>query len=259
MIIPCLKTWLAPEVLLLTNICLYFLSNCPVERFGKYITLFLLLAFSCVCCMVDTTSLGCFPIMTEIVFFLRQQQSNGRLMLYDTSVHQANLSPSLLFLIGTAVSKQSHYTTLQGLPLYLCNVFCFSLLHDLGLLVTFQNLLSSLQTRRDVPSNLFFSFTVPILFAENFHAFEGCNHVASWSLFLSLNNYSPFNLPLLTLDHAFCSPPDILQSLHMFLDSGTQNLIQALIWASLLFICLPSWQILGQVMTLVFNSWHLKH
>lgn len=65
-------------------------------------------------------------------------------------------------------SKQSHYTTLQGLPLYLCNGFCFSLLHDLGLLVTFQNLLSSLQTRRDVPSNLFFSFTVPILFQKTF-------------------------------------------------------------------------------------------
>lgn len=163
-------------MLLLTNICLYFLSNCPVERFGKYITLFLFHAFSYVCCMVDTTSLGCFPIMTNIGFFLRQQQSNGRLMLYDTSVHQANLSPSLLFLLGTAVSSP---TTLQGLPLYLCNVFCFSPLRDLGVLVTFQNLLSSLQTRRDVPSNLFFSFTVPILFAENFHAFEGCNHVAS--------------------------------------------------------------------------------
>lgn len=79
-------------------------------------------------------------------------------------------------------SKQSHYTTAQGLPLYLCNVFHFSLLHDPGLPVTFQNMLPSLQTMRDFPSNLFFTFTVPFLFAEEFHAFEGCNPVASWFL-----------------------------------------------------------------------------
>lgn len=156
-------------------------------------------------------------------------------------------------------SKQSHYTTLQGLPLYLCNGFCFSLLHDLGLLVTFLELTVFIADQERCPKQSVLQLHSSHLLSENFHAFEGCNHVASWSLFLSLNNYSPFNLPLLTLDHAFCSPPDILQSLHMFLDSGTQNLIQALIWASLLFICLPSWQILGQVMTLVFNSWHLKH
>lgn len=92
--------------------------------------------------------------------------------------------------------KQSHYTTVQGLPLYLCNVFCFSLLLILGLPVTFQSMLPSLQTRRDFSGNLLFSFTADFLFAEDFPAFEGCNHVASWFLFLSLNNYSQFNRPL---------------------------------------------------------------
>ena len=228
MIIPCSKSWSATEALLLTSICLYFVSNGPVVRFGKSITLFPLLAFSYACCMVDTTSLGCFPIMTEIGFFLRQQEPNGKLMLYDTSVHQINLSPSLLFLLGTAVSspttpqsKTSHCTCTMYftspcymtwnflLPFRTCCLYC-----------------RPGETSQAICSS---ASQFPFSLQKTFHAFEGCNHVGSWFLFLSLDNYSPFNLPL---KFTFPWPWITLFALHQtFSNHSTYFWIQGLkIW-----------------------------
>lgn len=51
----------------------------------------------------------------KLISCLREKESNDRLMFYDTSGHQTNLSPTLLFLLGitlssptTAQSKASH-------------------------------------------------------------------------------------------------------------------------------------------------------
>lgn len=182
-----------------------------------------MLASSYACLMVDTTSLGCFSIMTEIIY----SETGGNKYQADVFWYMC-ASDQLVSIFPLPVrkyNKQSHYTSVQSLPLHWCNVFHFSVLHDLGLLVTFQNTLPLLQRRRDLPSNLLFSFTVHFLFAE-----EGCNHVVSWFLFLSaqlLSISSSLKVHVsLTLDHAFWSLPDVLQSLHGFFDSETQIQIE---------------------------------
>lgn len=146
---------------------------------------------------------------------------------------------------------------MQGLPLYLSNVLCSSLHHGVGLLVTFQHMMPSLQIRRGFPNNLFFSFSVSFLFAENFHAFEGCNHVASSFLFLSQNNYSQFILLLqfmspqsamkyFTLHQALSNHPHIVGFRDSKLDSSLELCFP--------LISFPSRQILSHMMRLFFIS-----
>lgn len=212
--------------------------------FGKFITIFLLLAFSDACLMVDTTSLGCFSITTEIIY----SETGGNKYQADVFwyICASDQLVSTSSLPVKKYNKQSHYTTVQGLPLHWCDVFHFSILHDLGLLLTFQNTLPLLQRMRDLLSNLFFSFTVHFLFAE-----EDCNHGASWFLFLFLHNYTCFNLPLKFM---FPWPWIMLSGLYQtFFNHSTYFWIQRLKFRlrsfsclSLSFICLPSWQILGQ-------------
>lgn len=95
---------------------LYFISNGPVARFGKFPTLsFLCIAYAC--CMVDTTSFRCFLIITEItlvlfLFFFRysRNQMAGWLMFYAS-----DQLVSISYFSVRNCRKQSHCTTVQGL------------------------------------------------------------------------------------------------------------------------------------------------
>lgn len=65
------------EMLLMTNVCLHFVSNGPGVKFIKFVTL--LLAVSYACCMVDTISFVCFPIITEIAGFFPSETAGKKL------------------------------------------------------------------------------------------------------------------------------------------------------------------------------------
>lgn len=182
--------------------------------------------------------LGVFPSWQKL-FILRQEVTNIRLMFSDTCVHQTNLSPSLLFLLGnttssctTLRSKASHrigamyFTSLYSMIwdslllfrtpcLYYrggetCQAICYSA----------SQFTSSLQRKAVIMSSLDFCF--------------------------SLHNYSRFNLPLKFM---FPWPWIMLSDLcQTFFNHSMDFLIQRLKFRlrsfscpSLLFICLPSW------------------
>lgn len=175
-------------------------------------------------------------------FLLRQQETNDRLLLYDTSVYQMN-SLCLFFLLRTTVPVH-HSARPPSWAMYFAppSTWCWA-----SSCIPTHDAFTADQKRPPKQS---------VLPASQFLSSLQKTVMHLRAVMLPL--HFCFSLRTTTV-YLFFFSPDILQPLHIFLDLETRNWIQALSHAFLLFISFPSRQILGHRMILLFISWHLKH
>lgn len=182
-------------------------------------------------------------------------------MLCDTSVYQTIFSPSPLFLLWTVVTNSYYSWTNSARPP--TSLECALLLPSTWCRASSYNpkhgALTAGQKRFPKQSVLQLHSFFPL--CRKLSCIWGCNLASSFCFSEQLQSiYSSLTVHVsLILDETFHSPLDILQPLHVFLDLGTQNCMQASSYVLLFFISFPSRQILGHMKKLFFIIWYLKH